>query len=293
MNKIHISLILPATFFLKIIGLLGILSLTVSCVTTSKSVEGDSIDHIMAQNSQMKKRLVLVERENDVLNQENQQYDLQVHKLTKEIGELQSDFIDLTDKHEILAANSAKERKTFHQRYNELKLQRDRQIKTLNKQISAQRNKYEIDLAHNKKEILSLKEKYTILATNSAREIEKRNKRYEKLELKRSQELKALNDQIADQKAAFNKKQDELKREYAVKEKRILDELKDLSQLLNDRKAQITSLKKAHNEIAVKYDDILQQLKQVKLKQNKFQKEPETEKKTKISLIEKHRNTLK
>jgi chromosome segregation ATPase len=293
MNKIHISLILPATFFLKIIGLLGILSLTVSCVTTSKSVEGDSIDHIMAQNSQMKKRLVLVERENDVLNQENQQYDLQVHKLTKEIGELQSDFIDLTDKHEILAANSAKERKTFHQRYNELKLQRDRQIKTLNKQISAQRNKYEIDLAHNKKEILSLKEKYTILATNSAREIEKRNKRYEKLELKRSQELKALNDQIADQKAAFNKKQDELKREYAVKEKRILDELKDLSQLLNDRKAQIASLKKANNEIAVKYDDILQQLKQVKLKQNKFQKEPETEKKTKISLIEKHRNTLK
>jgi chromosome segregation ATPase len=293
MNKIHISLILPATFFLKIIGLLGILSLTVSCVTTSKSVEGDSIDHIMAQNSQMKKRLVLVERENDVLNQENQQYDLQVHKLTKEIGELQSDFIDLTDKHEILAANSAKERKTFHQRYNELKLQRDRQIKTLNKQISAQRNKYEIDLAHNKKEILSLKEKYTILETNSAREIEKRNKRYEKLELKRSQELKALNDQIADQKAAFNKKQDELKREYAVKEKRILDELKDLSQLLNDRKAQIASLKKANNEIAVKYDDILQQLKQVKLKQNKFQKEPETEKKTKISLIEKHRNTLK
>jgi chromosome segregation ATPase len=247
----------------------------------------------MAQNSQMKKRLVLVERENDVLNQENQQYDIQVHGLTKEIEELQSDLSDLTDKYEILAINGAKERKKFHQRYNDLKLRGDREVKTLNEHISSQKTRYEIDRAHNKKEIQDLKEKYETLATNSAKEIEKKNKRYEKLDLKRLQELKALNDQIADQKTAFNNKQDKLKQEYLVKEKKILDKLKDLSELLDDRKAQIASLKKANNEITVKYDDILQQLKQAKLKQNKIHKDSEPQKKTKISLIERHGNTLR
>jgi chromosome segregation ATPase len=293
MNKIHISPILQTTFFIKIIGLLGILFLTTSCVTTSKTAKGDLIDHIMAQNSQMKKRLVLVERENDVLNQENRQYDLQVHDLTEEIEELQSDLTDMNDKYETLTTNSAKERKSFHQRYNELELKRNQEIKTLNKQITAQKTKYENNLAHNENKIQNLTEKYETLATNSAREIEKSNKRYEKLELKRNQELKALNDQITNQKIIFSKKQDELKQKYAAKEKKILDELKNLGKILDDREAQIVSLKKTNNEIAVKYDNILQQLEQVKLKRNKFHKDSAPGKKNNFSLVEKHKHTLK
>ncbi len=142
-------------------ALLGLLLLG-GCVATGPQAPAQNRDrdYIMAENSQMKKRLSLVERENDVLNQENLQYKKQLQQTTASNEKLSADLAslnekygmdmaqseeqigNLTDKYNRLEADSTRKYTELTARYNSLELKRNQDVKDLNHQIVTQKNAF-------------------------------------------------------------------------------------------------------------------------------------------------------
>ena len=72
----------------------------VSCVTTSQVAPQAANDRLSAEYSQMKMRLPLLERENEVLKEESLQYRLKVRKLDAGTQQLSSDLARLNKQHQ-------------------------------------------------------------------------------------------------------------------------------------------------------------------------------------------------
>jgi chromosome segregation ATPase len=145
-------------------GLSGLL-LIGGCVTTAAQAptQNRDRDYVMAENSQMKKRLSLVERENDVLNQENLQYKKKLHQTTAANEKLNADLsnlsekygmdmaqseeqiTNLTDKYNRLEAESTRKYTELTGRYNTLEVKRSQEVKELNHQIVSQKNAFSLE----------------------------------------------------------------------------------------------------------------------------------------------------
>lgn len=194
-------------------GLLGLLLLTSACTTTGRSTQPDSNDRIMAENSQMKKRLPSIERENDVLNQENLEYKKRLRQTDAKIEKLSADLTTLNEK-------------------------------------------YAMDMAQSEEQIGNLHERYNLLQSESTRKFAELMELYNVLEQKRNQEVKALNNQIAEQKNAFSLERDELKQQGAKREFELLGEITDLKKSLDSQDMEIASFKTANSEISQQLSEI-------------------------------------
>lgn len=294
----------------KAVWILGLLPLIISCVTSGETIKGGSTDRIMAEHSQMRRRLPLIERENDVLKQENLLFKTKVQQLTAKNEKLESDLDTMNDiyerdmafseeliqnlqkKYEIFTAESTRQVETLNQRLDELELKRTQEIETLNDQIESQQAKYKKDMLQNKAQLQKIQEKYDVLVMESTRKIEDITKGYNELEEKRSRELKALNDQIAVQQTTFNKERDELKQNHALKEYDLSTKINKLEKTVDHQETQIDTLKATNSEISEKLNKVLRQLKQVKSERDQIEKRLESKKTALGELSEKNKNAL-
>lgn len=124
----------------QIIGWIAIAMLSGGCVTSGQTPDA-SINLIMAENSQMKKRLPLIERENDVLEQENLQYKARVRKLAATIEKLRADLATLNEKYARDIALSEERFQNLQDRYEKLEAESDQAIATLTASYEALQEK--------------------------------------------------------------------------------------------------------------------------------------------------------
>jgi chromosome segregation ATPase len=188
-------------------GLLVLLLLTSACTTTGQVTQPDANNRILAENSQMKKRLPSIERENDVLNQENLEYKKRLRQTEAKIEKLSADLTTLNEK-------------------------------------------YAMDMAQSEEQIGNLHERYNLLQGESTRKFAELMELYNALEQKRNQDVKALNNQIAEQKNTFSLERDALKQQSAKREFELLGEIADLKKDLDSREMEIASLKTANSDIS-------------------------------------------
>jgi chromosome segregation ATPase len=81
----------------------------VSCTAAVKKDEMASNDQILAENSILKKRLPLIERENDVLSKENQQHRTRIQGLETRIQQLRAELTTVNETYaKDMAANAEK-----------------------------------------------------------------------------------------------------------------------------------------------------------------------------------------
>jgi chromosome segregation ATPase len=73
--------------------------LCISCVASVKAADPSIDGRLSAENSMMKKRLPLIERENDVLKKENLQHRTKIQELENRIQELDSGLKSLNEKY--------------------------------------------------------------------------------------------------------------------------------------------------------------------------------------------------
>jgi chromosome segregation ATPase len=84
---------------LKMCSVLLIVAMCISCVATAKKDEDPLDSRIMAENSSIKKRLPLIERENDVLRKENHQHRIKTLALETQIRNLELELAFLGEKY--------------------------------------------------------------------------------------------------------------------------------------------------------------------------------------------------
>lgn len=305
------SIVCDKVLWGKTVGMLWVMLLIVSCVAPGGIVKGESTDRIMAEHSQMKRRLPLIERENDVLKQENLEFKTKVQQLSAKNEKLKSDLDAMNDiyerdmafseeliqnlqkKYEALAEESTLQIEALNQRMDELELKRKQDIKTLNNQMVLQQAKYEKDLLQSKEQSQKLQEKYNVLEMESTRKIKAMTNRYDELEEKRSQEIKALNDQIAMQHTSFNQERDDLKQKHALVEFDLSTKINELEKIVDSRETQINTLKTANSEISAKLDEVLRELKQVKSERDRIKKKIDLKNADSGKLFNENKNALK
>ena len=196
-----------------------------ACVTTGEVVRQNPTDRVLAENSQMRKRLPLVERENDVLKKENRRYKAKTEQLTATLEKLTGDLADLQEK-------------------------------------------YQKDMALNEERTSTLQGEYAVLANASADRISELDALYADLEIKRKEEIKGLNEQMAMQKSAFNKEKDAYSQEFAKKESELSGALGQAQSELEAKKLEISALQSSYDEISMKLKDVSVQLEQSKSERN-------------------------
>jgi len=222
----------PVPNLAAIIFILIALVTVTACVTTSQEIRipPDATNRMMAENRQMKKRLLLIERENDILKQENLQYRLKTKQLSANIHKLNTD------------------------------------LNTLNE-------KYQNDTALNEEQIRNLEQKYSLLENDSTLKITELTVLVADLEMKRAQEIKALNEQIASQNNAFSKQLDELTQQSAQREFELSSALNAAKKTLDAKEFEVSTLKAANNEIVVQISTLTEQLAQSQFARDQIERE--------------------
>lgn len=142
-----------------------ILALCISCVATVKKDEDPLNSRIMAENSSIKKRLPLIERENDVLRKENHQHRAKILSLETQIKNLELELAFLGEKYDNdmargemqikdLELTIQKIEKESSERITSLTLSKAslqkksaRQIRALNKKIISQKKAFDLEVA--------------------------------------------------------------------------------------------------------------------------------------------------
>lgn len=79
--------------------MLFVMVLSAACTAVVKDDEQSSNGRYMAENSLMKKRLPLVERENDVLKKENLQHRAKIQELENQVGQQAMELASLNEKY--------------------------------------------------------------------------------------------------------------------------------------------------------------------------------------------------
>ncbi|KJS29315.1 MAG: hypothetical protein VR64_21010 [Desulfatitalea sp. BRH_c12] len=222
----------PVPNLAAIIFILIALVTVTACVTTSQEIRipPDATNRMMAENRQMKKRLLLIERENDILKQENLQYRLKTKQLSANIQKLNTD------------------------------------LDTLNE-------KYQNDTALNEEQIRNLEQKYSLLENDSALKISELSFLVTDLEMKRAQEIKALNELIASQNNAFSKQLDDFKQQSAQREFELSSALNATKKTLDAKELEVSTLRAANSEIAVQLTALTEQLAQSQFARDQIERE--------------------
>ncbi len=200
-NKYSVSNVLMYSLLLSLVSVL-------SCTGFVKQNEPPANSQLSAEYSMMKKRLPLIERENDVLKKENLQ-----HRST--IQDLES------------------------------------QIKRLDLELTALREKYATDTSAAAEQISSLQESMQKLEQDSTERIEALNARNKAQETKLGKEIHALKEKSVQQKAAFDREREQIIQEHEAKQSRLKTQLDNLKKTMEPKDLEISSLKKAIAEISI------------------------------------------
>lgn len=163
------------------------------CVTTdpvSKPKEGD-IDRTMAENSQMKKRLTLIERKNDVLEQENIQYKAREQQMAATIEKLNADLAALGHKYEMDMALNEEQILSLQEKYDQFELRSTQTITELNKL-------YEDLQTRRTQELKALNEKIAAQQTSFNQERDQLKQAHAAAELSLSKEISELKSALGD-----------------------------------------------------------------------------------------------
>ncbi len=121
-------------FALNICAVSFILLLSLSCTTTVKNGVQASSSQLYAENSMMKKRLPLIERENDVLKTENQQHRMKIQDMEKQNKQLAMVLTSLNEKYTNDMAISEEQIINLQETLEEIEKKNSEIIEVLNSQ---------------------------------------------------------------------------------------------------------------------------------------------------------------
>ena len=125
----------------------SVLLFAYSCTTMDRAAQYQVPDRIMAENSQMKKRIPLIERENDVLTQENLQYKARLQAALERVEHLRSDIAYLNDKFDAYIATSETQINILEQNYSLLENTSFQQISELSSRYAQLQLKSQQEIA--------------------------------------------------------------------------------------------------------------------------------------------------
>jgi chromosome segregation ATPase len=135
----------------------------VSCTAPLKEDEQPFDDRFFAENSVMKKRLPLIERENDVLKKENHQHRTRIQELESRIKELDLELASLSEKYagdmataeekidtllvavQTLEAEGSAKILELNSLNTALEEKRAQEVQALNEQITTQKNSFRLE----------------------------------------------------------------------------------------------------------------------------------------------------
>jgi TolA-binding protein len=142
-----------------------LLVLCFSCVATVKKDDDSFNSRIMAENSSIKKRLPLIERENDVLRKENHQNRNKILALETKIKNLGLELAFLSEKYDNDIANGEMQIKNLELMIQEIEKESLERIKllTLSKEAVQKKSAREIQVL--KKKIIGQKKKFELEVT--------------------------------------------------------------------------------------------------------------------------------
>lgn len=110
---------------------------TNACATLDRTAQSQVPDRIMAENSQMKKRIPLIERENDVLNRENLRYKAKLQAARKRIDRLLTDLDHLKTKFDAYTISSQTQIQFLEENYRMLEITSSEQLMELQSRYDA------------------------------------------------------------------------------------------------------------------------------------------------------------
>jgi len=167
------------------------------CVIARQTSTDTPMNLVMAENSQMKKRLILIERENDVLEQENLQYKARAQQLAATIEKLNADLQTLNEKYERDIALSEEHIQDLQGKYDNLEAKSAQTIAALNAGYDALQEK-------RNRELKSLNEKIALQQTSFNQERDELKQNYANLELGLHSEISKLKNALKLRKGKIN-----------------------------------------------------------------------------------------
>jgi chromosome segregation ATPase len=127
-----------------------LLVLCVGCTASVKAEDPFSNGRLLAENSILKKRLPLIERENDVLGKENLQYRSKINELTLRIKQLESELAALDAKYATDTAADAEKIQNLQQSIESIEKEnavRTEQLQAMNSALEKKRTQ-EVQALH-------------------------------------------------------------------------------------------------------------------------------------------------
>jgi chromosome segregation ATPase len=146
-------------------------------------------------------------------------------------------------------------------------------IQKLNTDLDTLNEKYQNDIALNEEQIRNLEQKYSLLESDSTLKITDLSFLVADLEMKRAQEIKALNEQIATQNNAFSKQLDDFKQQSAQREFELSSALNAAQKSLAAKEFEVSTLKAANSDIAVQLSTLTEQLAQSQFARDQIERE--------------------
>jgi chromosome segregation ATPase len=215
---------------LKLTAWLSIATALMSCISAGQTGELDTVGRFRAENSLMKNRITLIERENDIFKQENLQY-----------------------------------------RFNTQQLQA--RVEKLDLDLSALREKYDVDLTTRENQIRSLEDRIVALQNGYEERIRSMTELNKAIQEKLGKQVTELSEQVALQKRAFSAEKEKIMQESAKKEFSLSEEIVALTKETEVKTAQIESQKMTLAELQAKDDELSARIAQ--LQRALFQAESE------------------
>lgn len=221
-------------YTLKICSAALLMTFCASCVTTVQKEEYPLNSRIMAENSSIKKRLPLIERENDVLRKENHQHRTNILALETKIKNLGLELAFLGEKYDNDMAMNEMQIKDLQLTIQEIEKESAERIKSLTSMKATLKRKLAREVHAHNKNIVAQKEAF-----------EKEREQIMKANNKRES---SLSGQIDALKKTINAKELE---SASLKKANI-----DISNKLGEASALAEALKKARDEASAELETV-------------------------------------
>ena len=220
--------------------------------------ESPDHEHLLAENSAMKRRLPLVERENDVLQKENHIFRTKVHQMEADIQELTNQLAQMNDRYENDISENKRQITYLEESMRQLDVQRIDEISTLESRMAAQREFFNLE----REQIKSDRDKRELALTGQLSDLEKKlgGKESEIASLaSANMEMRKDLTSKENENAALISANDEMKAASEKKSAEITALVKtneDLSEKLERKTELARSLRKARDESVAELESV-------------------------------------
>jgi chromosome segregation ATPase len=246
----------PKTCLRRTLGLCSVsLILMMVCTACPAPVKEDAQllnGRILAENSTMKKRLPLIERENDVLKKENLQHRMKVLDLESQVKQLGLELASLNDKYTKDMAAGAEQIKKLQETIQEIEQESSTRIQELTSRNAALKAKMAREVRDLKDQMAKqndahIKERKQIMQENAQREFDLTSRLDA---LKKALEAKDL--EIASRKMAMDEISSKLGEATALSD--------SLQKSQDAAVAELQSVKTANRELNKKVDALSKEI---------------------------------